>query len=98
MNRRPRSASPGEMGGKWNITEVPDVDIEIKARNFMKKDGLIFACLLVMAAFLYFGVCNGKRKSGMEAFNVDSVTKEEITDELACFFGQVWRHTAGWGA
>lgn len=48
----------------------------------MKKDGLIFACLLVMAAFLFFGICNGKRKSGMETFSVDSVTKEEITDEL----------------
>lgn len=48
----------------------------------MKKDGLIFACLLVMAALLFFGICNGKRESGMEAFSVDSVTKEEITDEL----------------
>lgn len=42
MNR-PGSASPGEMGRGWNITEVPDVEIEIKAWRLMKKDGLIFA-------------------------------------------------------
>lgn len=43
MNHRPGSASPGEMGRKWKITEVPDVEIEIKAWRLMKKDGLIFA-------------------------------------------------------
>ncbi|MCI9191313.1 MAG: hypothetical protein HFH84_17280 [Lachnospiraceae bacterium] len=43
MNRRPGSTGPGEMGRGWNITEVPDVEIEIKAWRLMKKDGLIFA-------------------------------------------------------
>lgn len=41
MNRRPGSAGPGEMGRKWNITEVLDVEIEIKAWRLMKKDGLM---------------------------------------------------------
>ena len=48
----------------------------------MKKYWLIIVCLLILLAFLLFNLCNRNRKSAIETFNVDSITKEEITDEL----------------
>ena len=48
----------------------------------MKKYWLIIVCLLILLAFLLFNLCNRNRKSTIETFNVDSITKEEITDEL----------------
>ena len=48
----------------------------------MKKDGLIFACLLILLAFLLFNIFNRNRNSTIETFNADAATKEEITDEL----------------
>ena len=45
----------------------------------MKRYRLIIACLLIL---LLFNICNRNRKSIIETFNVDSTTKEEITDEL----------------
>lgn len=48
----------------------------------MKKYRLIIACLLIVLAFSLFNLCLRNRKSTIETFNVDSITKEEITDEL----------------
>ncbi|MCM1279934.1 MAG: DUF3888 domain-containing protein [Robinsoniella sp.] len=48
----------------------------------MKKYRLIFVCLLIVLAFLLFNLCNRNRKPIIETFNVDSTTKEDITDEL----------------
>jgi len=48
----------------------------------MKKYRLIIACLLIVLAFLLFNLCNRNRKPIIETFNVDSTTKEDITDEL----------------
>ena len=48
----------------------------------MKKYRLIIVCLLILLAFLLFGLGNRNRKSTIETFNVDSITKEEIKDEL----------------
>ena len=48
----------------------------------MKKYWLIIVCLLILLAFLLFNLCNRNRKSTIETFNVDSITKEEITGKL----------------
>jgi len=48
----------------------------------MTKYRLIIACLLIVLAFLLFNLCNRNRKPIIETFNVDSTTKEDITDEL----------------
>lgn len=48
----------------------------------MKKYRLIIACLLILLAFLLFNICNGNGKSIIETFNINSTSKEKITDEL----------------
>lgn len=48
----------------------------------MKKYRVIIACLLILLVFLLFNLCNRNRKLVIETFNMDSTTKEEITDEL----------------
>lgn len=48
----------------------------------MKRDRSISVCLLILFAFLVFSVHYRERKSATETFSTDSVTKEEITDEL----------------
>lgn len=49
----------------------------------MKKYRLIIVCLMILLAFLLFNLCSRNRKPIIETFNMDSITKEEITDELA---------------
>ncbi len=48
----------------------------------MKKCRSFIVCLLILSAFLLFGVYEKNRNTKMETFNVNSTTKEEITDEL----------------
>lgn len=48
----------------------------------MKKYRLIIVCLLIVLAVLLFNLCHRNRKPIIETFNVDSTTKEDITDEL----------------
>lgn len=48
----------------------------------MKRDRFISVCLLILFAFLVFSVYYRERRSVTETFSMDSVTKEEITDEL----------------
>lgn len=48
----------------------------------MKRDRFISVCLLILFTFLVFSVYCRERKSATETFSMDSVTKEEITDEL----------------
>lgn len=48
----------------------------------MKKNRLIIACLLILLAFFLFNICHRNSKPSIETFSVDSITKEEITDEL----------------
>lgn len=63
----------------------------------MKKYRLIIAGLLILLAFLLFNLCNRNRKSTIETFNVDSTTKEEITDELviALFIEDITKEVTG---
>ncbi len=63
----------------------------------MKKYRLIIASLLILLAFLLFNLCNRNRKSTIETFNVDSTTKEEITDELviALFIEDITKEVTG---
>lgn len=49
----------------------------------MKKYRLIIVCLMILLAFLLFNLWSRNRKPIIETFNMDSTTKEEITDELA---------------
>lgn len=48
----------------------------------MKKYGVWIVCLLAVLAFLTFRTNVKNRKSAIETFNVNSITKEEITGEL----------------
>ena len=48
----------------------------------MKRDRSISVCLLILFAFLVFNVHYRERGPAAETFSTDSVTKEEITDEL----------------
>lgn len=48
----------------------------------MKKCRFIIVFQLILLASLLFHIFNGNRNLIMETFNVDSTTKEEITDEL----------------
>ena len=48
----------------------------------MKKYRLLIVCLLIVLVFLMFNLCNRNRNPSVETFNVDSTTKEDITDEL----------------
>ena len=48
----------------------------------MKKYRLIIVCLLIVLTFLLFNLCNRNRNPSVETFNVDSTTREDITDEL----------------
>lgn len=48
----------------------------------MKRDRSISVCLLILFAFLVFSVHCREREPATETFSTDSVTKEEITDEL----------------
>ena len=63
----------------------------------MKKYWLIIVCLLILLAFLLFNLCNRNRKSTIETFNVDSITKEEIKDELviALFIEDITKEIKG---
>ncbi len=62
----------------------------------MKKYRLIIVCLLIVLAFLLFNFCNRNRKPIIETFNVDSTTKEDITDELviALFIEDITKEVA----
>lgn len=48
----------------------------------MKKYRLISVCLLILLFFLLFNICNRNKNLITQTFSVDSVTREEITDEL----------------
>lgn len=48
----------------------------------MKKYILPMVCVLIVMSFLFIYFYSKSRKPVMETFNVDSVTREEITDEL----------------
>lgn len=48
----------------------------------MKKYILLMVCVLIVMSFLFIFFYEKSRKPVMETFNVDSVTREEITDEL----------------
>ncbi len=65
-----------------NIAVVQGIDIVIKTWNFMRKYRLIINGLLILSVFLLFNLCNRNRKTTVETFNMDSATKEEVTDEL----------------
>lgn len=49
----------------------------------MKKYKSLVACLLILVAFLLFNAYEKNKNPVLETFNVNSPTKEEITDELA---------------
>ena len=63
----------------------------------MKKYRLIIVCLLILLTFLLFNLCNRNRKLIIETFNMDSTTKEAITDELviALFIEDVTKEITG---
>lgn len=65
----------------------------------MKKYRLIIVCLLILLVFLLFNLYRN-RKPIIETFNVDSTTKEEITDELviALFIGDITKAITGFYA
>ncbi len=62
----------------------------------MKRYRLIIVCLLIVLTFLLFNLCNRNRKPIVETFNVDSTTKEDITDELiiALFIEDITKEAA----
>lgn len=63
----------------------------------MKKYRLMIACLLILLFFSIFNLCNRNTKSNIETFNVNSTTKEDITDELiiALFIEDITKEITG---
>lgn len=63
----------------------------------MKKYRLIIACLLILLVFLLYNFSNRNKQSIIKAFNADSITKEEITDELviALFIEDITKEITG---
>ena len=62
----------------------------------MKKYRLIIVCLLILLVFLLFNLYRN-RKPIIETFNMDSTTKEEVTDELviALFIEDITKEITG---
>ena len=62
----------------------------------MKKYRLIIVCLLILLVFLLFNLYRN-RKPIIETFNMDSTTKEAITDELviALFIEDITKEITG---
>ncbi len=48
----------------------------------MKRRKLWIDGLIIAAVFLLFGICKNNKEQYVEAFDVNAVTEEEITDEL----------------
>lgn len=57
----------------------------------MEKHKLLTICLLVLVAFLSCNACMKNRNKVLETFDADSMTEEEITEELvvALFIGEI---------
>ncbi len=48
----------------------------------MKKCRILPVCILICILLLVFSICGKNKKTIMETFNVNAITKEDVTDEL----------------